>query len=154
MRLPLDAQGLNGSALSRLARRGVAMPVGSQRASSTTPLRHRSIDPRRPPCARRRCSRAFACLRPTVTRRIRARLAHVVHCMFLRMFQGSLFPDSPAPVPDAEVAATLRAAIAAAGRLPRSADLLLSGVCAEYLVAELRNAGLTIVRSPAGGAKA
>ena len=69
--------------------------------------------------------------------------------MFPAMFQHSLFPDPPAIVPEAEVVATLRAAIAGAGRLPRSADLLLSSLCAEYLVAELRNAGLCIVRSQA-----
>jgi hypothetical protein len=66
--------------------------------------------------------------------------------MFLFMFQPSLFPEPPVSVPEAEVVATLRAAIAGAGRLPRSADLLLSGLCAEYLAAELRNAGLSIVR--------
>jgi len=65
------------------------------------------------------------------------------------MFQQTLFPDPPVVVPEAEVVATLQAAIAGAGRLPRSADLLLSGLCAEYLVAELRNAGLSIVRSQA-----
>ena len=78
---------------------------------------------------------------------ITARLHAVVPCMFQAMFQRSLFPEPPAIVPEAEVVATLRAAIAGAGRLPRSADLLLSGLCAEYLVAELRNAGLSIVRS-------
>jgi hypothetical protein len=51
------------------------------------------------------------------------------------MFQRSLFSDPPVIVPEAEVVATLRTAIAGAGRLPRSADLLLSGLCAEYLVA-------------------
>jgi hypothetical protein len=71
--------------------------------------------------------------------------------MFLTMFQGSLFPEPPAIVPDAEVVAALRTAMAGAGRLPRSAELLLCGVCAEYLVAELRNAGLCIVRSQAWG---
>jgi len=65
------------------------------------------------------------------------------------MSQQSLFPDPPVIVPEDEVVATLRAAIVGAGRLPRSADLLLSGLCAEYLVAELRNAGLSIVRSQA-----
>ena len=69
--------------------------------------------------------------------------------MFRTMFQPSLFPDCAAIVPEAEVVATLRAAIGGAGRLPRSADLLLSGLCAEYLVAELRNAGLSVVRSQA-----
>ena len=78
---------------------------------------------------------------------ITARLHDYVPCMFQAMVQRNLFPDPPAIVPEAEVVATLRAAIAGAGRLPRSADLLLSGLCAEYLVAELRNAGLSIVRS-------
>lgn len=66
--------------------------------------------------------------------------------MFMDMIQADLFPHPPTVVSDAEVAETLRAAIAGAGRLPRSADLLLSGLCAEYLVAELRGAGLSIVR--------
>jgi hypothetical protein len=74
--------------------------------------------------------------------------------MFQPMVQGSLFPDYPVIVPDAEVAKTLRTAIAGAGRLPRSADLLLSGLCAEFLVAELHNAGLSIVRSGARDAGA
>jgi len=73
--------------------------------------------------------------------------------MFHPMFQQSLFPEPPVIVPEAEVVATLRAAITGAGRLPRSADLLLSGLCAEYLVAELRNAGLSIVRSQASDAR-
>jgi hypothetical protein len=62
------------------------------------------------------------------------------------MVQGTLFPEPPPIVPDADVVETLRAAIAGAGRLPRSADLLLCGLCAEYLLAELHNAGLSIVR--------
>lgn len=62
------------------------------------------------------------------------------------MIQGSLFPEPQAAVPDEELAETLRAAIARGGRLPRSADLLLCGVCAEYLVEELRGAGLEVVR--------
>jgi hypothetical protein len=33
------------------------------------------------------------------------------------------------------------------GRVPRSADLLLCGLCAEYLAAELHNAGLSVVRA-------
>ncbi|HEY1410536.1 MAG TPA: hypothetical protein VGF36_00265, partial [Rhodopila sp.] len=65
--------------------------------------------------------------------------------------QGSLFPEPPRMVPDEEVVETLRAAIARAGRLPRSADLLLCGLCAEYLAGELRGAGLQVVRrAPAG----
>ncbi|MGE0223916.1 MAG: hypothetical protein AB7F35_11570 [Acetobacteraceae bacterium] len=42
----------------------------------------------------------------------------------------------------------LRAAIARGGRLPRTAELWLSSLCAEFLVAELRNAGLDVVRRP------
>lgn len=67
--------------------------------------------------------------------------------MFHAMVQGSLFGEAQAGVPDAEVVAVLQAAIAGAGRLPRSADLLLCGLCAEYLAAELHNAGLGIVRA-------
>lgn len=62
------------------------------------------------------------------------------------MTQGSLFHEPHPAVPDAEVIETLRAAIARAGRLPRSADLLLCGLCAEYLLDELRGAGLVFVR--------
>jgi len=62
------------------------------------------------------------------------------------MNQGSLFPEPQPLVPDEEVADILRAAIARAGRLPRSADLMLSGMCAEYLVDALRCSGLEIVR--------
>ncbi len=74
--------------------------------------------------------------------------------MFRTMVQGSFFPVPEPIVADAEVVETLRTAIAGAGRLPRSADLLLCGLCAEYLVAELHNAGLSIVRIQArdGGA--
>jgi hypothetical protein len=53
---------------------------------------------------------------------------------------------SPTSSPGAEVIETLRAAIARAGRLPRSADLLLCSLCAEYLLDELRGAGLAFVR--------
>jgi hypothetical protein len=74
--------------------------------------------------------------------------------MFQPMAQGSLFTDLQPFVPDAEVVETLRTAIAGAGRLPRSADLLLCGLCAEYLVAELHNAGLRIVRTRAWDAGA
>ena len=67
--------------------------------------------------------------------------------MFHSMIQASLFPEPQPRVPDDEVVATLRAAITHAGRLPRSADLALAGLCAEYLVAELHNAGLDVVRA-------
>jgi hypothetical protein len=63
------------------------------------------------------------------------------------MVQGSLFFEPQPVVPDGEVVETLRTAIACAARLPRTADLLLCRLCAEYLVAELYNAGLAIVRS-------
>jgi len=67
------------------------------------------------------------------------------------MCQGSLFPERQPSVPDEEVIETLRAAVARAGRLPRSADLLLCGLCAQYLVDELRDAGLEVVRRPPAG---
>ena len=60
----------------------------------------------------------------------------------LTMTQGSLFPEPCHQIPDDEVVETLRAAIARAGRLPRSADMMLCGLCAEYLAGELRGAGL------------
>jgi hypothetical protein len=63
------------------------------------------------------------------------------------MLQGNLFPEPPSTVPDDEVVETLRAAIARAGRLPRSADLLLCGLCAQYLLEELHSAGLNVVRA-------
>ena len=64
------------------------------------------------------------------------------------MSHGSLFPEAHDSVPDEEVIETLRGAIARSGRLPRSADMLLCGLCAEYLVGELHGAGLTVVRRP------
>ena len=64
------------------------------------------------------------------------------------MTHGTLFPELPSTVSDAEVVETLRAAIARAGRLPRPADMLLCGLCAEYLVDELHGAGLEVVRTP------
>ena len=70
--------------------------------------------------------------------------------MFAAMIQRTLFPQPYLPVPDEEVVATLRAAIARAGRLPRSADLLLCGLSAAYLIDELHGAGLTIVRASPG----
>jgi hypothetical protein len=65
--------------------------------------------------------------------------------MFLPMIQGNLFPEPRPTVPDEEVVETLRAAIARAGRLPRSADLLLCGLCAQHPVKELHDAGLDVV---------
>ncbi|MCW3477460.1 hypothetical protein [Limobrevibacterium gyesilva] len=64
------------------------------------------------------------------------------------MIQESLFPERHPAVPDEEVVETLRAAIARSGRLPRSADMLLCGVCAQYLVEALHGAGLEVVRAP------
>jgi hypothetical protein len=65
------------------------------------------------------------------------------------MIQGSLFPEPHATVPDGQVVKALQDAIARTGRLSRSADLLLCGVCARYLVEELRGLGLEVVRAPA-----
>lgn len=67
------------------------------------------------------------------------------------MLQGSLFPEPQPTLPDEEVVEMLRAAIARAGRLPRSADMLLCGLCAQYLVEELRGAGMEVVRRPPPG---
>ena len=67
--------------------------------------------------------------------------------MFRTMLQGNLFPEPPSTVPDDKVVETLRAAIVRAGRLPRSADLLLCGLCAQYLLEELHSAGLNVVRA-------
>jgi hypothetical protein len=64
------------------------------------------------------------------------------------MIQGSLFPASQPAVADDEVIDALRTAIARGGSLPRSADLLLCGLCARYLADELRAAGLEVVRRP------
>jgi hypothetical protein len=49
-------------------------------------------------------------------------------------------PDHEA-LTDAEVAKVLRQTIAQAGRLPRHADLLLAGMCAEHLVDGMKAAG-------------
>ena len=62
------------------------------------------------------------------------------------MPQAALFPLPSVPVSDEELAETLRIAMARAGRLPRTADLFLCGLCAEYLVAELHGAGFRVVR--------
>jgi hypothetical protein len=61
--------------------------------------------------------------------------------------QATCFLEPQPTVPDEEVIETLRAAIARAGRLPRSADLLLCGLCARYLVEEMHGAGLDVVRA-------
>ena len=63
------------------------------------------------------------------------------------MTQGSLFPEPRPTAPDDEVIEALQATLARAGRLPRSADLLLCGLCAQYLLDELRCAGLDVVRT-------
>src|SRR4051794_40043400 len=44
----------------------------------------------------------------------------------------------------------LRQTIACAGRLPRSADVFLAGICAEHLVKGLRQAGLIVARPVQG----
>ena len=70
---------------------------------------------------------------------------HVPH-MFAFMEQQSLFPDPRRNATDEEVIHVLRIAIARGGRLPRMAELFLSGVCAEHLVDELHLADLEVVR--------
>ena len=62
------------------------------------------------------------------------------------MPQTALFPLPSVPVSDEELAETLRLAMARSGRLPRTADLFLCGICAEYLVEELHGAGFRVVR--------
>jgi hypothetical protein len=68
--------------------------------------------------------------------------------MFQVMTRDSLFPELASKVPDDEVIDALRDAIARAGRLSRSADMLLCCVCARFLVDEMHGAGLEIVRTP------
>jgi hypothetical protein len=65
------------------------------------------------------------------------------------MEQQSLFPETLLPVPDDEVVEVLRTAILAGGRLSRLAELYLAGTCARHLVAELRIAGLRVVKPAA-----
>ncbi len=50
---------------------------------------------------------------------------------------------------DDEIAGILRLSMMTAGRLARSADLFLAGLCAEHLVEALRAAGVQVVRSVA-----
>ena len=58
-----------------------------------------------------------------------------------------LFDPDHNALSDEEIAAVLRQSIAAgAGRLSRSADVFLAGVCAEHLVEGLRAAGLLVIR--------
>jgi len=57
-----------------------------------------------------------------------------------------LFDPPHHEVPDEELTAVIRELIAQAGRLPRSAELYLSGMCAVHLVQGLRAAGLQVVR--------
>jgi len=65
--------------------------------------------------------------------------------MFSYMEQGGLFPDLRQNATDEEVVQVLRIAIARGGRLPRMAEMYLSSVCAEHLLAELRTAELEVV---------
>lgn len=67
------------------------------------------------------------------------------------MVQGSLFFEPRPTVSDEELVETFRAVIARAGRLPRTADLLLCSLCAQYLVDELHDAGLDVVRMTGRG---
>ena len=57
-----------------------------------------------------------------------------------------LFGQPQDELTDEEIADILRQLIASAGRLPRSADVFLAGICAEHLVDGLRAAGLLVVR--------
>jgi len=57
-----------------------------------------------------------------------------------------LFDPPHHELSDAEIADILRQSIVNAGRLPRSADVFLAGVCADHLVEGLRAAGLLVVR--------
>lgn len=67
--------------------------------------------------------------------------------MFTSMIQGSLFSDLRLRVPEEAVIEILRIAMRRAGRLPRSADLFLCGLCAQYLVDELPGSRLAIMRA-------
>lgn len=58
-----------------------------------------------------------------------------------------LFDPFHDEVPDEELAALLPELIAQAGRLPRSTDVYLAGLCAEHLVEGLRDAGLHVIRA-------
>jgi hypothetical protein len=61
---------------------------------------------------------------------------------------ADLFPSPYQPVPEDEVARVLTAAISRGGRLPRTADLHLSTICAEHFLDELSLAGLAVVKRP------
>ena len=52
---------------------------------------------------------------------------------------------------DEQIADILRQSIANAGCLPRHADVLLAGICADHLVNGLRAAGLIVIRPEQGG---
>ncbi|MCX7383523.1 MAG: hypothetical protein NT133_19390 [Alphaproteobacteria bacterium] len=68
------------------------------------------------------------------------------------MQQGALFPEPATALSDAEITDVLRRAIARSGVLPRSVELHLNSIAAEYLVAELRAADLEVIRSRSTGA--
>jgi hypothetical protein len=59
-----------------------------------------------------------------------------------------LFQPPHEELSDADIMAVLceAMAMAGAGRLPRSADVYLAGICAEHLVDRLRAAGLQVIR--------
>jgi hypothetical protein len=57
-----------------------------------------------------------------------------------------LFQPPHEELSDDEIADVLRQSIASAGRLPRSIDVFMAGVCAEHLVDGLRQAGLLVIR--------
>ena len=57
-----------------------------------------------------------------------------------------LFQPPHEELSDADIVAVLCEAMSGAGRLPRSADVYLAGICAEHLVDRLRAAGLQVIR--------
>jgi len=58
-----------------------------------------------------------------------------------------LFQPPYEELSDEEIAEVLRRTIAEAGRLPRTADVFLAGICAQHLVEGLRAAGLIVARA-------
>ncbi len=58
-----------------------------------------------------------------------------------------LFQPPNEELSDEEIAEVLRQTIAGAGRLPRTADVFLAGICAQHLVEGLRAAGLIVARA-------
>ena len=66
--------------------------------------------------------------------------------MLPRYSAQMLFQPPQEELTDEEIAAVLRQSIAWGGRLSRSTDVFLAGICAEHLVDGLRQAGLIVAR--------